>query len=514
MTESTQPTTRSASAPRSHRVRAIRIDGQNARCATDSSEILIPRVPASYLRPGDAITPDVRTSPIAEYLATQNAVLRKARHLYFGRIGYVTQPKPDRRGEPFVRAEVLESRLAVACLNIPNDAVRSYFYSAEHDRNKPDHRTLYEVLRVAPTATPADLRLAYRMRRVELEAAGGAAAELRLAERAFNFLAHPELRSCYDAQLVDPAAPVLFPYGGFGRCVVSGELAEDGGPFFVRRILSYLPDHRRRAFRAPLRRIDFLAGRAVYRDSRRKAEVHLDPAVLPLVWDPTWNQWKHLVGSKAGLSGTFVASGKYRHNGGEWQLVQWETALPSRLTVNLPSDVQVVLAEAKRAYQRFGEHYDSIQRIRVRLEREPLDEQALSALCRQVGIPSDFDVMQFCCWKPDYDSYYYQQLKRRSQNVYSFRGEYLFQLPLAMVGEIPQLGNATYVFAKPPDVREFVRAYAATSRDDIRRNRGNVADRLGFVGRVMHGRNPRTWLRELRSRVGETVDYALLRLEP
>ena len=52
-------------------------------------------------------------SPIAEYLAVQNALLRKARHLYFGRIGYVTQPKPDRRGEPFVRAEVLDSRLGV-----------------------------------------------------------------------------------------------------------------------------------------------------------------------------------------------------------------------------------------------------------------------------------------------------------------------------------------------------------------------------------------------------------------
>jgi hypothetical protein len=77
------------------------------------------------------------------------------------------------------------------------------------------------------------------------------------------------------------------------------------------------------------------------------------------------------------------------------------------------------------------------------------------------------------------------------------------------VAEIPQLGHATYVFAKPADVREFVHVYAATSRDDIRRNRGNVAERLGFVGRVMHGSNTRTWLRELKSRVGETVDYAL-----
>ena len=82
-------------------------------------------------------------------------------------------------------------------------------------------------------------------------------------------------------------------------------------------------------------------------------------------------------------------------------------------------------------------------------------------------------------------------------------------MPRAVVAEIPQLGHATYVFAKPADVLKFVRLYAATCRDDIRRNRRNVAEQLGFVGRVMHGSNPRTWLRELRSRVGETVDYSL-----
>jgi hypothetical protein len=42
------------------------------------------------------------------------------------------------------------------------------------------------------------------------------------------------------------------------------------------------------------------------------------------------------------------------------------------------------------------------------------------------------------------------------------------------------------------------------TRDDIRRNRNNAAERLGFIAPVMHGRNPRTWLRELRARIGET----------
>ena len=508
MTEGTQLAVSSCQASPIYRIRSVRAEGQTARCTTEAGDLMLPRVPAAFLRPGDDIRASAADSLIEEYLATQNALRRKARHLYFGRIGYVAQPKPDRRGEPFVRAEVLESRLGVACLQIENRAVRSYFYSADHGQDETNQPTLYAVLRTLPTATAADLRLSYRMRRVELEADGSARSELQRAERAFNLLAHPELRSCYDALLINPDAPALFPYGGFGQCVVLGELAESGATFFVRRILSYLPDQRQRAFRAPLRRIDFLAGRAIYRDSRRKAEVHIDPAVLPLGWDPTWNQWKHLVGTKIGISGTFVATGKYRHIGGEWQLARWETALPSRLSLSVPNDAQVTLSVAKRAHQRFGEHYDKIQRVRLRLEHEPLDEQTLSALCRQLGIPADFDVMQFC-WKPDYDPYYYQQLKKRSQNVFLFRGEYLFQLARAMVAEIPELGHATYVFAKPADVREFVRAYAATGRDDIRRNRGNVAERLGFVGRVMHGSNPRTWLREIRTRAGEAVDYAL-----
>jgi len=300
----------------------------------------------------------------------------------------------------------------------------------------------------------------------------------------------------------------LFPYGGFGQCVVVGDLSEDGTTFFARRLLSYRPDQHQRNFRAALRRVDYLNGYAVYRDSRRKVEVFLDPALLPVGWDPTWNQWKHLTGAKIGIEGTFVESGKYRQLAGDWHLIRWETALPSRVCVTVPADAQKSLATAHQAYQRFGQHHDAIEQIRSRLACEPLDEQELASLCRSLGVPSDFDIAQFC-WKPDYDSYFYQQLKKRSQNVYFLRDQFIFQLPRAIVIEIPQLGHATYIFTKPASVREFVHKYAITSRDDIRKNRGNVAQELGFIGRVMHGSNPRTWFRDLRSRGGEAVDYAL-----
>ena len=489
------------------RIRGLQREGPSVRCATDGDDILVPRVPASYLRPGDDVRVGASSSPIRECLATQNGIHRKARQLYFGRIGYVAQPKGDKRNEYFVRAEVLESAFGIRSLYLPNSAVRDYFYFFIPTPPEKRQPTLYEVLRTRPAATPADLRLSYRICRLEHESDSAAKPEAQRAERAFNLLAHPDLRACYDALLRDPDAPAVFPYGGFGQCVVSGELAEDGNTFFGRRLLSYLPDQRQRQFRAPLRRIEYFDGCALYRDSRRKAEVYIDPSLLPLGWDPTWNQWKHLVPTKIGVTASFVQSGKYRHKNGEWDLVRWETALPSRLSVTVPADAQTCLAEARRSYQRFGEYYDAIEHIRARLQREPFDQSQLKELCRGLGIPPDFDIAQFC-WKPDYDPYFYQQLKKRSQNVYLFRDEYIFQLPRVIVAEVPQLGHATYIFAKADDVREFVTNYAATSRDDIRKNRGNVAQQLGFIGRVMHGRNPWTWNRDLTTRIGKAVDYS------
>jgi hypothetical protein len=474
---------------------------------TSAAELQLPRVPANYLRPGDRICVASSASPAHEFLAIQNVSPRKTRHVYFCPIGYVTQPKTDKRDQHFVRAEVLDSSLGVRSLHIPSTAVRDYFYTFASAPGQDRITTLYELLGAASTASFADLRLCYCVRRLELTAQGDAAG-LRFVERAFNLLAHPELRSCHDALLRDPDAPALFPYGGFGQCVVVGDLADDGETFFVRRILSYLPSQVQRQFRAPLRGIEFFDGYAVNRDSRRKAEVYLDPSILPLGWDPTWNRWKHLVGTKLGISGTFVEAGKYRRRGGEWHLVRWQTALPSRLSLNVPPDLTQAMENARRAYERFGQYHDAIGRIRLRLEHEPLDVHQLAELCHQLRIPADFDVSQFC-WKADYDPFFYEQLKKRSLNVFLFRNEYIFQLPRRIVAEIPQLGHATYVFAKPADIPEFVRRYAATTRDEIRRNRGNIASELGYIGRVMHGSNPRQWVRALRQCVGEPVDYSL-----
>ena len=89
-----------------------------------------------------------------------------------------------------------------------------------------------------------------------------------------------------------------------------------------------------------------------------------------------------------------------------------------------------------------------------------------------------------------------------------FREEYIFDLEKAAVVETPQLGHATYLFAKPRGMEQFLAAYIRTTKEDIRHNRGNVAETLGFLGRIIHGVNPRAWVTELKSKIGERVDYA------
>ncbi len=491
------------------RVIRIQVETSSATCwFSDQDSLKLSRFIAGFIRPGDEIEFDTTAPlPVKECRVMQPRSHR-SQELYFGSIGYAAQPKADKRSEYFVRAEVSESRLGVRQIHLRNEAVRDYFYFANRRRPGYEEETLYDLLRAAHSASPTDLRLAWKVRLLELETTHQNRDLLRAIERAFNLLANPDLRSCYDSLLLDADVPALFPFGGFGSIAVAGELSADRETFFARRILSFLPDYRARRFRAPLRRVEFFNNRAVYRDSGRKAEVFLDELVLPLSSDPTWNQWKHLVGAKFGVDGTFVKCGKYRLRNGEWHLVTWETALPSRIQISLPADLRNALDTARKTYTRFGQYFDSIQTLRARIEREPLEREDLQRLCNQAGIPSDFDIAQIS-WKPDYDSFFYNQLRKRSRKLFLFRDEYLFELERAIVAEVPEQGHATYVFSRPGNLDVWVRDYSSTARDDIRRNRNNAAQRLGFIGRVMHGRNPRTWLRELRAKIGEPVDYSL-----
>ena len=266
----------------------------------DQARLLLSRFLGSRVAIGDEIAFSVPTEGKGgiEILITKHAVFGRNHYLYQAPIGYVTQPKSDKRNEHFVSAEVQEGALGIGTIFLPCQALREYFYGLSHSENSPDRPTLYQILRISPEANAAELRVAFRLRDLELATAGAPRSERVALERAFNIVGQPELRACYDALHADPEAPALFPYGGFGSLLAAGEPSRDGKTFFARRIVGFSPELRHRRFRVPLRRCDFYDDRALCRDVRRKLEFWLDPACLHTNWDRTWNRWKHLLGNQ------------------------------------------------------------------------------------------------------------------------------------------------------------------------------------------------------------------------
>lgn len=485
--------------------------GDKVECLfTDGSSILLSNFLAFFIRRGDEVRfPLTLGSPRvgAElHICKGNSPQRRA-DVYQASLGYAARPRKDKRGNFFVSAQVLNQHLGIATVHIRCETLRDYFYATNRQRAWNQQATFYELLRSSPAASPAELRVAFKLRTLELRAARSSTAQLAAIERAFNILAQPELRACYDALLVDPLAPTPFPHGGFGSLLVAGHLAHDGATFFATRILSFLPERKHRYFHLPLRKLAFSSGQAIYRDARRKLEVLFDQALLPLTWDATWNQWKHLLGAKVGVRATFVQSGKYRRRGDAWDLVKWERALPSRVEATLPANIAEQIAEALRANHRFGQFADVLGQIRARIESAPVERAELQKVCAALGIPGDFDVV-LITWKPDYDAFYYRQLCKRARHLYLFRSEYIFGLERAVIVETPQVGHATYLFSKPTNMTQFLAIYGNATKDDIRHNRINVAEKLGFLGRLIHSQNPRKWLKELKTYLGEVVSYA------
>ena len=99
------------------------------------------------------------------------------------------------------------------------------------------------------------------------------------------------------------------------------------------------------------------------------------------------------------VNATFVKSGKYRWHRGKWELVTWETALPSRLEIKLPSDFAQQIEVAKRTYHRFGQYSPALDKIRSLVERNPMEKAEIERILSAMKVPGDFEVAQIS-WQP------------------------------------------------------------------------------------------------------------------
>ena len=63
-----------------------------------------------------------------EILITKNAGAGPKRYLYHAPIGYVSQPRQDKRNQHFVSAEVHRGGLGISTVFLPCEVLREYFY--------------------------------------------------------------------------------------------------------------------------------------------------------------------------------------------------------------------------------------------------------------------------------------------------------------------------------------------------------------------------------------------------
>lgn len=138
------------------------------------------------------------------------------------------------------------------------------------------------------------------------------------------------------------------------------------------------------------------------------------------------------------------------------------------------------------------------------LKHKATERKDLDRMCSELGIRGEFDVAQIS-WRPDYDPFFYRELMRDARHVYLFQNECIFDLEKAVAVETPQLAHATYVFAKPKNMDAFLALYTKVMKSDIRRNHDNVAERLGFLGRIVHGASRGSWIENVRQTVSGSI---------
>jgi hypothetical protein len=234
-------------------------------CAlANRSRVLLPLLLANHIAVGDEITYPI---PAEDGVGTEVFVKKVSSAaagscIYLVSIEHATQPKLDKRDQSYVSAQVRSGSMGISSVFLPCEVVREYFYGVGDSKNGSGSASLYQTLRIGTNASLGEIRVAFKLRSLELNTIAAARGEHIKLERAFNILGHPELRTHYDTVLANPEIPAVFPYGGVGALLVSGDHSRQGDIFFARRILAFVPDKMHRQFHLPLRNCEFYGDKA------------------------------------------------------------------------------------------------------------------------------------------------------------------------------------------------------------------------------------------------------------
>jgi hypothetical protein len=131
-------------------VRTTPKDAKTECLFADGTSILISNFLASFIRAGDellfSLHPEVAGANTEIYI--RHNPEQRRQDVFQGQIGYVSQPRKDRRQNLFVSAEVSSSLLGISAINLRCEALRDYFYVANRRRPWDQQASFYELLRV------------------------------------------------------------------------------------------------------------------------------------------------------------------------------------------------------------------------------------------------------------------------------------------------------------------------------------------------------------------------------
>jgi hypothetical protein len=140
----------------------------------DGATILVSNFVACFIRAGDELRfpANLQAADVSTQIYIRNTSNRQRRHdAYQADIGYAAPPQKDKRGNLFVSASVAGRGIGIRAIHLPCDVLRDYFYAGNRRGAWGRQPSFYELLRVNASATPTDLRLAFKLRKLELRAA-------------------------------------------------------------------------------------------------------------------------------------------------------------------------------------------------------------------------------------------------------------------------------------------------------------------------------------------------------
>lgn len=409
-------------------------------------------------------------------------------------------PKQNRRGEGFVILDAAGAQHGIETVLVTSRQIRDYFFAPDRSVPWTGQPSWFALFGVRETSTPAEIRLAYRIRSLERNTGGPEFRQIGQTQlaRGLQILLNPTLREEYQALLQNPEHQVAFPPWTLGCLLAAGE--QKGTLFAVHRLLRFQPQTAERAVRLALRRFRFEGPEAVYRDARRRLLIRFDSSLLPMPWTGEWNTWAHLARGSTTVQATFWQQTRFRRRGTGFEPTTWAQPFPSTLAVENAAAVAPRFEAARVFWNRFHPHADLVALLRAHVEREPMEAEQAVQWCLSRGVCPPVEA-RWINWEPDYEESYYRELTARAQAVYLFRNEYLFVFEQTIISEIPRAGRASYIFHPSVSREVFLRNYTTTTRQVIRRKAAQAGSVLGYAGRIPHAKDLSVWLTKIERRL-------------